>query len=61
VTHGFHRDDAMERRCNKCEHLVRQCICLTTEQLLVRVQQSLARLNSAPALVEKYRERRVNK
>lgn len=22
-----HRDDAMERRCNSCENLVRQCIC----------------------------------
>ena len=22
-----HRDDAMNRRCNNCEHLVRQCIC----------------------------------
>lgn len=25
--HPFFRDDAMERRCIKCEHLVRQCIC----------------------------------
>lgn len=24
---GFHRDDAMNRRCNRCEHLARQCIC----------------------------------
>lgn len=22
-----HHDDAMNRRCNMCEHLVRQCIC----------------------------------
>jgi hypothetical protein len=25
---GIHRDDAMNARCNGCEHLVRQCICL---------------------------------
>jgi hypothetical protein len=23
----FFRDDAMNRRCSRCEHLVRQCIC----------------------------------
>lgn len=27
MTRGTHRDDAMNRRCNDCEHLVRQCIC----------------------------------
>lgn len=25
-----HRDDAMNLRCNDCEHLVRQCICKNT-------------------------------
>jgi hypothetical protein len=29
MTHPFrtHRDDAMTRRCNECEHIVRLCIC----------------------------------
>lgn len=26
-----HRDDAENSRCNGCEHLVRQCICLPEE------------------------------
>ena len=25
--HGVHRDDAMNQRCNGCEHKIRQCIC----------------------------------
>lgn len=27
-----HRDDAMERRCNGCEWLVRECICEKKEE-----------------------------
>jgi len=25
---GTHRDDAMNTRCNDCEYIVRQCICV---------------------------------
>jgi len=27
-----HRDDAMNSRCNGCERLVRQCICINPNQ-----------------------------
>jgi len=32
---GTHRDDAMDRRCNDCEYLVRQCICVRTAKYAV--------------------------
>lgn len=32
-----HRDDAMNRRCNKCEYKVRQCICKPRIKLIVEV------------------------
>ena len=27
-----HRDDAMNSRCNRCEHLTRECICVEKEK-----------------------------
>ena len=49
---GWHRDEAMNQRCNDCERLLKQCICpfprekrqMTIKQFLITVKLPMAKV-----------------
>jgi hypothetical protein len=47
-----HRDDAMDQRCNSCEHKVRQCICASIQKRGIVTKITPARYVRKPFYVE---------